>query len=249
MITGATSGIGKETAILFAKEGAHVALLGRDQAKGEAVVDLIKQNGNSNVFFSACNVAKESEVKAFVEQTLKHFGRLDCAFNNAGIGGVFKPLTELEEDEWDDVMNINLKGVWLCLKHQISAMIKNDGPKKGSIVNTSSRYGVRATEAGIMLSAYVTSKHALMGLTKVAASEFVDKGIRVNSVCPGWIPTEGNNHLFIDPAMKANIDTTIPMGDWGTKEDIAEAVLWYCSDKSGYITGDTMLLDGGMTLR
>lgn len=253
MITGATSGIGKTTAINFANEGAKVALAGRRQAEGDAVVKAIESAGGV-AFFLPTDVSVEAEVKHLVDETVKRFGRLDCALNNAAIPGRITdvdgnvispigPLTEYSEADWDDVMNINLKGVWLCLKHQIKAMIalKNGG----SIANMASLWGVGASAIGV--TPYIASKHGVIGLTKAAALENAANGIRVNAICPAWVPTEANAPVLSDPEVRKQIEASHPIGRMGTQEEIAEAVLWLCSDKTGFITGHSLMADGGLS--
>ncbi len=240
IVTGATSGIGKRTAIEFAKAGAKVVLAGRRQAQGDAV---IAQMGGADAVFVKTDVTVAADVERLVETTIGKFGRLDCAFNNAGIGGQISALADLSEDDWDSVMDINLKGVWLCLKYQIPAMLKTGG---GNIVNMGSLWAVGASKIG--LAPYIASKHGLIGLTRAAALEYADKGIRVNAICPGWIPTEANAHLLDNEQIKTEIIANTPVGRLGSQEDIAQSVMWLCSDKTGFVTGHTLMVDGGNSI-
>jgi NAD(P)-dependent dehydrogenase (short-subunit alcohol dehydrogenase family) len=242
IITGATSGIGKTTAIEFGKEGAKVVVAGRRKDEGDAVVAQIVADGAEAIFIKT-DVSVDADVRRLVDTTVEKFGRLDCAFNNAGVGGMPTSLTETSEEDWDKVMGINLKGVWLCLKYQILAMLKTGG---GNIVNTGSLWSVSAN--GIGLSPYISSKHGVLGLTRSAALEFANQGIRVNCVCPGWVAVETNAHVLEDPEIKPAIIANIPLGRTGEKKEIAQAVMFMCSDQCEYMTGQHMVIDGGNSI-
>lgn len=248
IVTGAATGIGRGTALELGALGAKVVVsTGSNVQGGEDTAKAIRDSGGE-AFFIRCDVSKEDEVENLVAQTVQKYGRLDCAFNNAGIGpdGVrigFGPLTELGEDVWDRIMEVNSKGVFLCLKHEIRQMLSQGGG--GAIVNTASVGGLRmAPDFG----AYGPSKAAVVALTRVAALENAKAGIRVNAVCPG--PTLGtelmNNSMTSGGAAAGDDGPPIPMGKMGTIDDVAHAVVWLCSDMSGHVTGHTLSVDGGM---
>lgn len=236
IVTGAGSGIGRAAAVAFAQEGAKV-VVSDVSAKGAAeVVEQIKKD-NGEAFFISCDVSIEDDVKNLVEKTVQKYGRLDCAYNNAGIEGHSGLTTECTSLDWDHTINTNLKGVWLCMKYEIPEMIKNG---KGSIVNCSSIAGLVGFET---LPAYVASKHGVIGLTETASLEFAKKNIRVNAVCPGAVKTPMLDRVTQghDEAMAAQD----PMGRIGRPEEIADSVLWLCSDKASYVTGQAIAVDGG----
>jgi NAD(P)-dependent dehydrogenase (short-subunit alcohol dehydrogenase family) len=239
LITGGTSGIGRDTAVLFAKQGAKVVITGRREAEGNETIALVKAAGGEGIFVKG-DVSKSADVQAFVQKTVEKFGRLDMAFNNAGIEGNWKPIIEQTEEDWDTVIDINLKGTWLCLKLEIQQMLKQGG---GAIVNMSSVAGLMgAGGAGI----YVASKHGVIGLTRTAALEYATKGIRVNAVCPAVIETAMAERAFGAPEVNKRVLAQHPIGRFGKPMEIAEAVLWLCSGKSSFMTGHYIVLDGGM---
>jgi NAD(P)-dependent dehydrogenase (short-subunit alcohol dehydrogenase family) len=238
LVTGAGSGIGRAAALAFAREGAKVMVSDVNAASGEETVGLIRAAGGQAAFL-ACDVAKEAQVKALVDATVKEFGRLDCAFNNAGIS-IPKPGFDL--DLFRKTIDINLMGAAYGVKFQSEQMIKQGG---GAIVNTASIAGV----AGVGLPDYVASKHGVVGLTRAAAMQFAGQGIRVNAVCPGVIITGMTDPLMKDPEMKAKIEGMTPMGRMGTADEIAEAVIWLCSGKASFVTGHAMVVDGGCLCR
>jgi NAD(P)-dependent dehydrogenase (short-subunit alcohol dehydrogenase family) len=240
LITGGTTGIGRDTAVLFAKHGAKVVISGRREAEGKETVALAKAAGGEAIFVQS-DVSKSADVQALVKKTVDTFGRLDIAFNNAGIEGVWVPLVDQTEENWDQVHNINLKGVWLSLKYEIQQMLKQGGG--GAIVNMSSVAGlIGAPGAGV----YIASKHGVLGLTKTAALEYASKGIRVNAVCPAVIETAMAERAFGAPDVNKRMIAMHPLGRFGKTIEIAEAVLWMCSDKSSFMTGHEIVLDGGM---
>ncbi|WP_020408896.1 glucose 1-dehydrogenase [Hahella ganghwensis] len=241
MVTGASSGIGRTAALRFADCGAKVAVVARRQSEGEAVANQINQLGGTGVFIKA-DVAKEVEVKSAVECIVEKFGRLDLAFNNAGVSEPIGSLTELTEANWNRVMDINLKGIWLSMKYQIPAMLSSTG---GGIVNMSSIYGQVATGMGV--SAYVSSNHGVIGLTKAAALEYADKNIRVNAVCPAWIPTPGNEEALSNPDVMEYAKSLHPMRRLGTQNEVAETVCWLLSESASYISGQAISVDGAYT--
>jgi NAD(P)-dependent dehydrogenase (short-subunit alcohol dehydrogenase family) len=239
LITGGTSGIGRDTAILFAKNGARVVITGRREAEGAETVNLIRAAGGEGLFLKS-DVSKAVDVQSMVQKTVEKFGRLDVAFNNAGVEGKWVALIELTEENWDYVHNINLKGLWLSLKYEIQQMLKQGGG--GAIVNMSSVAGLTGfAGAGV----YIASKHGVLGLTKTAALEYASNGIRVNAVCPAVIETAMADRAFADPEVKKHLASMHPIGRFGKPMEIAEAVLWMCSDKASFMTGHEIVLDGG----
>ena len=245
IVTGATAGIGKGGALGFAKEGAKVVVVARRQEEGEAFVKELKEMSLEATFVQA-DVSKEAEVKHMVDETLRIYGRLDYAFNNAGKGGRVAPITDLEESDWDDVLEVNLKSVWLCMKYQIPAMLKNPESEGGAIVNMSSLWGIGASAMG--LSPYIASKHAVVGLTRAAALEYAPKNIRINCINPAWVKTEGNSHILDDPQQRSHIESLHPVGRLGTTEEMAESVMFLCSPGAGFITGQCLVADGGISV-
>ncbi|MGH8008520.1 MAG: SDR family oxidoreductase, partial [Candidatus Binatia bacterium] len=216
LVTGASSGIGRATALTFAREGAKVVAADVTVAAGEETVRMIQAAGGEAVFIKA-DVSKGTDVEALIKKTVETYGRLDCAFNNAGIEGKFSPTIEGTEENWQRVIDINLKGVWLCLKYEIIQMLKQGG---GAIVNTASVAGLVGAAGG---SAYVASKHGVNGLTKTAALEYAKQGIRVNSVCPGGIRTPMLERIMSgNPGMSEMIAAMEPVGRLGKPEEIAE---------------------------
>ena len=240
LITGGTTGIGRDTAVLFAKHGAKVVFTGRREAEGNETLDLVKATGANGLFLKS-DVSKASDVQSIVQKTVEKFGRLDVAFNNAGVEGNLGPLVDQTEENWDYVHNINLKGLWLCLKYEVRQMLKQGGG--GAIVNMSSVAGLIGA-AG--LGVYIASKHGVLGLTKSAALEYAPQGIRVNAVCPAVIETPMADRAFGDPAVSKAMLALHPLGRFGKPMEIAEAVVWMCSDKSSFMTGHEIVLDGGM---
>jgi NAD(P)-dependent dehydrogenase (short-subunit alcohol dehydrogenase family) len=239
LVTGATSGIGRETAILFAKAGAKVVVSGRREPEGNETLELIRAAGGDGLFVQT-DVSKASEVEALVQKAVEKFGRLDIAFNNAGIEGVWVPIARQSEEDFDRTIAINLKGVWLCLKYEIRQMLKQGSG--GAIVNMASITGL---VGGGGAAAYSASKHGVIGLTKSAALETARNAIRINAVCPAVIETPMEQRLFGAPAVHKSVVGMHPIGRFGTPAEIAEGVLWMCSDRSSFMTGQSMVLDGG----
>jgi NAD(P)-dependent dehydrogenase (short-subunit alcohol dehydrogenase family) len=241
LVTGGTSGIGRAAAIAYAREGAKVVVAGRRAAEGEETVRLVRAQGGKAIFVPT-DVAQEMQVKNLIGRTLEQFGRLDFAFNNAGIEQEPTPFLEQNEETYDRVMGINVKGVWLSMKYEIPAMLKTGG---GSIVNTSSGLGVIGMPG---IEIYVASKHAVIGLTKSAALEFGKQGIRVNAVLPAVIDTDMFQRFAGDkPEFRAQITALHPIGRIGKSDEIADAAIWLSSSKSSFVTGHSLLVDGGFT--
>jgi NAD(P)-dependent dehydrogenase (short-subunit alcohol dehydrogenase family) len=240
LVTGASSGIGRATAIAFGREGARVAVAARRIKEGEETAQIVREAGGKAVFIKT-DVSRPLEVRSLVEQTVETFGRLDYAFNNAGISGPsLSLLAELNEEDWDSVMDANLKSIFLSMKYEIPAMMKHGA---GSIINMSSILGVVGTSLGT--SAYVASKHAIIGLTKAAALEYAKQGLRINAVCPGFIKTALIEVATNNPEISDAIVAAHPVGRIGKPEEVAEAVIWLCSDGASFITGQSIVIDGG----
>jgi NAD(P)-dependent dehydrogenase (short-subunit alcohol dehydrogenase family) len=241
LVTGGTSGIGRAAAVAFGKEGAKVVVSGRRPAEGEETVALVKKAGGDARFVRA-DVAKDADVKALVAATVQAYGRLDFAFNNAGVEEEPGAYLERSEAFYDNIMDVNVKGVWLSMKYEIPEIIKAGG---GAIVNNASIAGLIGA-GGVAI--YVASKHAVVGLTKSAALEFAKSNIRVNVVCPGAIETAmferfaGNKPEFRERMLDMH-----PLGRAGRPEEIADAVVWLCSEKASFVTGVSLPLDGGYT--
>ena len=240
LVTGGTTGIGRDTAVLFAKAGGKVVVSGRRETEGQETSNLIRAAGGDGLFVKS-DVSKSSDVQSLVQKTVEKFGRLDIAFNNAGIEGKWVPLIEQSLEDWDAVIDINLKGTWLCLKYEIQQMLKQGGG--GTIVNMSSVAGLMgAAGAGV----YCASKHGVIGLTRTAALEYAAHGIRVNAVCPAVIETAMSDRAFADPEANKRVLALHPIGRFGKPIEVAEAVLWLSSSKSSFMTGHYIVLDGGM---
>jgi NAD(P)-dependent dehydrogenase (short-subunit alcohol dehydrogenase family) len=243
IITGGSSGIGRATAVALAKEGVNVAIAARRTKEGEETVQLVKEAGSDGVFVQT-DVANEDDVKALVEKTVKKYDRLDYAFNNAGIGETMTPLVEQTSNAFDQIMNVNVKGVWLSMKYEIPQMIRTGG---GAIVNMSSGAGVIGFP---QMPIYIASKHAVLGLTKSAALEYAKSGIRINAVAPGGVETDmlkqaaEDNKQFVETLRSMH-----PIGRIADPEEIANAVVWLLSDKASFVLGHTLIVDGGFISR
>jgi NAD(P)-dependent dehydrogenase (short-subunit alcohol dehydrogenase family) len=243
LVTGGGSGIGRATCIAMAREGARVTVADLAGPSAGETVELIRTaGGEAQAVFA--DVTKPDEVAAMVASAVAAYGRLDCAYNNAGIAAVHvgaggQRVGDISQDSWDRMLAVNLTGVWLCMKHELAEMERGGG---GAIVNTSSIAGLVGLPGS---NAYVAAKHGVIGLTKAAAIDHAGANVRVNAVCPGYIDTP-----MVGEAMArrgGNILSTVPMRRLGLANDIAEAVVWLCSDRSGFVTGTAVTVDGGYT--
>ena len=239
LVTGAAGGIGRATAEAFAREGARVLVVDLDGDGAQETVDRIAGAGGEAVALAA-DVTDEGQVEAMVHRAVDAFGRLDCAHNNAGASGQMAAFTDMTLDEWDRLIALNLTSVFLCLKHELAAMA---AAGRGAVVNTSSGAG-HVGFAG--LPHYVASKHGVLGLTKSAAQEFAPSGLRINAICPGTTDTP-MMQAFIggDEGMERMMKRTVPTGELGRPEQIAEAVVWLCSDRASFVNGENLIVDGG----
>ena len=239
LITGGSSGIGKATALAFAREGAKVAIADVQVDEGHALAQQIRDDGGEAEFILS-DMSKPSDIETMVKIVVESFDRLDFAFNNAGVEGDQGNTVDCTEENWNKVININLKGVWLCMKHEIPEMLKSGG---GVIINCSSIAGLVGFPN---MPAYVASKHGLVGLTKTAALENAKENIRVNAVCPGVIDTPMiDRYTHGNEGVEAQLAAGEPVGRVGQPEEVAEAVLWLCSEKASFVTGHAMAVDGG----
>jgi NAD(P)-dependent dehydrogenase (short-subunit alcohol dehydrogenase family) len=243
VITGGSSGIGRAAAIAFGADGARVAIGARRAAESEETIRQIQAQGGDAIFVPT-DVTQADQVQKLMDTAVNRWQRLDFAFNNAGIGGsAFIPTPDYSEQVWDEVIDVNLKGVFLAMKYEIPHMLKSGG---GAIVNMSSVAGLIGGPVGI---AYYASKHGVIGATKAAAMEYAQKGIRVNAVCPAVIPTPLSEGLFKSPEVEARVLAMHPMGRFGTTQEVADAVVFLCSNKSSYITGHALPVDAGLLAR
>ncbi|MGQ4583913.1 glucose 1-dehydrogenase [Lysobacter sp. F60174L2] len=241
LITGGTSGIGRATAVAFAQEGANVVVVGRRESEGAESVALIEQAGGKGLFVRA-DVSIEADVATMVAQTVDTFGGLDFAFNNAGVFLESGPITEVTAETIERILAVNVRGVALCMKHQIPAIMRNGG---GGIVNTASFLGIRPHPN---TAVYNASKFAVIGLSKSAAVEFASQGVRVNVVCPGVIDTPMNEGLRAEESGRDFLNGLQPMKRTGRPEEVAGAVLYLCSPSAGFTTGTTLSVDGGIAV-
>lgn len=239
LVTGASAGIGRAAALAFGREGARVVVSDVQVEAGEETALLLREQGAEALFVRA-DVSQAPEVARLVEAAIAAYGRLDLAFNNAGIEGAMASTIDCTEENWDRTLAINLKGVWLCMKHELARM---RAQRRGAIVNCSSVAGLVGFPN---LPAYAASKHGIIGLTRAAALEHAKEGIRVNAVCPGVIRTAMVDRLVqAHPEMQAGLVAGEPVGRMGTPEEVAAAVLWLCSDAASFVTGQALAVDGG----
>ncbi len=241
LVTGSGSGLGRAAALLFAQNGASVVVSDVNEAGGAETVRLIQEAGGTATFFR-CDVSQEMEVNALVRFAVETYGRLDFAVNNAGIGGVLAPTHQYPLDNFEKVMAVNTTGVFLCMKAELAVML---GQGSGSIVNVSSVSGLVGFPNNL---AYATSKHAVIGLTRTAALEYAKKNIRVNAVCPVFTMTPMVEGLLeaVGPERGAMMEQAIPMKRFGRAEEVAESIVWLCSDAASFVTGHALPIDGGM---
>ena len=239
IVTGGASGIGQATALAFAREGAKLVVADVDSEGGKETVSLINAAGGGAVFVES-DVRSPDQVEAIVSKAVETYGGLDYAFNNAGVLGTRASTTDCSTENWEHVVGVNLTGVWLCMKYEISEMLRRGG---GAIVNNSSIEGLRGLPG---FGPYVASKHGVIGLTRAAALEFGPHGIRINAVCPGTIPTPMNQPHILEREGAGREGPRIAMGRTGSTGEVADAVLWLCSGAS-FVTGSSLVVDGGET--
>lgn len=242
LITGGAMGLGQAIALAFAREKASIVISDIMVDKGEETARQIREAGGEALFIKT-DISRREDIEAMVQKTAVEYGRIDCAINNAGVGQSLALTADLAEDEWDRIIGIDLRSVWLCCKYEIPHMLKQGG---GVIVNMSSASGTHGTP---YQCAYSAAKHGVLGLTKTVALEYAKSGIRANAICPGPIRTAGLEDYFIrDPQAEAKLSAGMPMGRVGIPAEIAETALWLCSDGASFITGQSILVDGGKSV-
>lgn len=241
LITGGGSGIGRAAALAFVREGAAVAVADIDADGGQETVRLVMEAGGEAIFIQT-DVSQSAEVAALIGQVVENYGRLDCAINNAGIEGPLMKTADISEDDFDRIIAVNLKGVWLCLKHEIPQLLKQGG---GVIVNTASVSGLIGTPH---ISVYGASKHGIVGLTKTAALEYATQNIRINAVCPAFIRTPMTERAMSQvPQLEQGVIASNPSRRLGKDHEVSEAILWLCSPAASFINGVALPIDGGLT--
>jgi NAD(P)-dependent dehydrogenase (short-subunit alcohol dehydrogenase family) len=241
-VAGSASGIGRATALAFAREGASVVVADVSEQGNQETVRMIEKQGG-RALAVRCDVRRVEDVRAAMDKTIEAFGRLDFAFNNAGIEYTIQPVAEITEEEWNRIIDVDLRGVFLCMKHEIPLMLEHGG---GAIVNTSSGAGVKGFKGG---AAYVAAKHGVVGLTKAAALDYASQNIRINAVCPGIIETPMMDRFSGGTAEgRQAVIAQEPIGRMGSPEEIAATVVWLCSDAASFVVGHAMVVDGGQTV-
>jgi NAD(P)-dependent dehydrogenase (short-subunit alcohol dehydrogenase family) len=239
LVTGAGAGIGQAAALAMAREGATIVIADRDPAGGATTLEMLKARGGQGLA-TTIDTSVASQVEVLIQRAVDAYGRLDCAVNNAGIQGQISSTTECTEENWDRIVSVNLKGVWLCLKYEIGQMLRQGG---GAIVNVASNFGLVGSRG---MPAYAASKHGVIGLTKTAALEYARHDVRVNAVCPGPTRTPMLETVLREqPEIVAAIEAAQPIGRIGRAQEIAEAILWLCSDGASFVTGAALSVDGG----
>ncbi|MFC1925514.1 glucose 1-dehydrogenase [Chloroflexota bacterium] len=241
LVTGAGSGIGQASALKFAREGANVVIADVSAEGGEETLQMLRKAGGEGIFIQT-DVSKKEDVEAMVKKAVETYGRLDCAHNNAGIGGEWGRMADTSEENWDRIMGINLKGIWYCMRAEIHQMVKQGG---GAIVNTASAGGLATSK---FTADYTTSKHGVVGLTRAAAVDYAVRGIRVNCVCPGIVNTPLSAPLQAMPDMAAKFASMQPLNRFAEPGEIANAAVWLCSDEASFVNGHALAVDGGMTI-
>jgi len=239
LVTGGSSGIGRATAIKFGEQGAKVVVAARREKEGNETADMIKRAGGEATFIQT-DVRIASQVENMVNQTIKKYGRLDIAFNNAGVGGIMARMVRTTEEIFDEVVDTNFKGVWLSMKYEIPVMQKQGG---GVIINNASIAGVSTAER---LAVYSGSKHAVVAISNAAATEYGRDNIRVAAICPGWIKTRMTEELRAQKDADAMIQSNVPLKRIGEPEEVAETVIWLASDAASYVSGGAFIISGGM---
>src|SRR5213596_1470962 len=241
-VTGAANGIGRATALAFAREGANVVVADVSEEGNQETSRMIEELGE-RALAVRCDVSRPEDVKAALDKALEAFGRLDFAFNNAGVEQPITAAAEITEEEWNRIIRINLSGVFLCMKYEIPLMLKQGG---GAIVNTSSGAGIIGIKGS---PAYTAAKHGVIGLTRAAALDYAGQNIRVNAICPGYIATPMMDRFTGGtPEGRAKVISEEPIGRMGRPEEIANAALWLCSDAASFVVGHAMVVDGGQTV-
>ena len=241
LVTGAASGIGRAIALAFGRAGASVVVADTSIEGGHATAAMIVESGGKALFVQS-NVTRAHEVEALVEKTINYYGRLDYAVNNAAVDEERQPLAEADDEQFDRIMGVNVKGVWLCMKYQLRQMLKQGG---GAIVNMASVSGLVGSPSRAI---YGASKHAVVGLTRSAAAEYAREGIRVNALCPGAVKTPMlARAIERDPGFEKKLKAAQPLGRYAEAAEIANAALWLCSDQASYVNGHELVVDGGLT--
>jgi NAD(P)-dependent dehydrogenase (short-subunit alcohol dehydrogenase family) len=244
LVTGAASGIGRATAVAFAEAGARAVVVADINIEGLEETAAMVRAGGAEALAIRTDVSRAEDVERLVADAVAAFGRLDCAFNNAGIEGETSPTAVIAEADWDRTLAINLTGVWLCMKAELPHLVAADG---GAIVNCASVAGLVGFQGA---AAYVASKHGVVGLTKAAALDYAQTGVRINAVCPGVIQTPMIDRVLErDPAMETALTAMEPLGRLGRADEIADAVVWLCSDAASFVTGQAIAIDGGFVAR